>query len=93
MKKSILCFLLIVSLCFPFLLAPASASAADTSTTRTYNAPVKRIGNFQIKLRVDPSVYGKIGQYIVRILTLMGKKKIYPLFSLLIMVRKPLAHA
>lgn len=63
MKKSILCFLLIVSLCFPFLLAPASASAADTSTTRTYNAPVKRIGNFQIKLQVDPSVYGKIGQY------------------------------
>lgn len=56
-------FLLIVSLCFPFLLAPASASAADTSTTRTYNAPVKRIGNFQIKLQVDPSVYGKIGQY------------------------------
>ena len=63
MKKSILWFLLIASLCFPFLLAPASASAADTSTTRTYNAPVKKIGSFQIKLQVDPSVYGEIGQY------------------------------
>lgn len=89
MKKSILCFLLIVSLCFPFLLAPASASAADTSTTRTYNAPVKRIGNFQIKLQV----YMARSDNIVRILTLMGKKKTYPLFSTLIMVRKPSAHA
>lgn len=92
MKKSILCFLLIVSLCFPFLLAPASASAADTSTTRTYNAPVKRIAISKSNYRLI-RLYMARSDNIVRILTLMGKKKIYPLFSLLIMVRKPLAHA
>lgn len=91
MKKSILCFLLIVSLCFLY-----SPQHQLLQLIHLLHAHTMRLSN---GLAISKSNYRLIRLYmarsdnIVRILTLMGKKKTYPLFSTLIMVRKPSAHA